>query len=81
MNVAISNTSRETSAAANGPLDSIAKSLFYPMSVDGVYARTPLYEEVVDRLSCLISLHRDPDTEVLRFPPVMSRHQPRSRDI
>jgi seryl-tRNA synthetase len=75
MNVAISNTSRETSAAENGPLDSIAESLFHPMGVDGVYARTPLYEEVINRLSCLISLHRDPDTEILRFPPVMSRHQ------
>jgi len=75
MKRAISNTSRGTSVEANEPLDRIAESLLYPMSVDGVYARTPLYEEVIDRLSCFISRHREPDTEVLRFPPVMSRHQ------
>jgi seryl-tRNA synthetase len=73
--MAISNTSRGTSVEANEPLDWIAEALLYPMSVDGVYARTPLYEEVIDRLSCFISRHREPDTEVLRFPPVMSRHQ------
>ncbi len=44
------------------------------MGVDGVYARTPLYEDLIDRLSSLISRHREPATEVLRFPPVMSRH-------
>jgi len=74
MNVVISNMSRETSAEEKEPLDSIAAALFRPMGVDGVYARTPLYEEVVDRLSSLISRHREPATEILRFPPVMSRH-------
>ena len=32
-----------------------------------------LFEDVVDGLSALISRHREPGTEVLRFPPVMSR--------
>jgi len=40
-----------------------------------IYARTPLYEEVVERLSAFISRHREPLRKVLRFPPVMSRHQ------
>src|SRR5438046_420993 len=45
------------------------------MGVDGIYARTALYEEVIERLSAFISRHREPATEVLRFPPVMSRQQ------
>jgi seryl-tRNA synthetase len=62
------------SAEKNDPLDPLVPALFRPMGVDGVYARTPLYEEVVDRLSSLISRQREPAAEVLRFPPVMSRH-------
>src|SRR6266700_8279807 len=57
------------------PLDAIAPALFRPMGADGVYARTALYEQVVEGLAGLISRHREPDTEVLRFPPVMSRSQ------
>jgi seryl-tRNA synthetase len=47
--------------------------LFRPMGADGVYARTALYEDVVDRLAALITRHREAGTEVFRFPPVMSR--------
>jgi seryl-tRNA synthetase len=32
-----------------------------------------LYEKVVDSLAALITRHREADTEVFRFPPVMSR--------
>src|SRR5216117_3713979 len=71
----IRNTARETSAKSSDPLESLAAALFRPMGVDGIYARTPLYEEVIERLSAFISRHREPATEVLRFPPVMSRHQ------
>ena len=71
----IRNTARETSAKSNDPLESLAAALFRPMGVDGIYARTALYEEVIERLSTFISRHREPATEVLRFPPVMSRHQ------
>jgi seryl-tRNA synthetase len=71
----IRNTARETSAKSNDPLEPLAAALFRPMGVDGIYARTPLYEEVIERLSAFISRHREPATEVLRFPPVMSRHQ------
>jgi seryl-tRNA synthetase len=70
----IARTTRETSADANDPLDSIAAALFRPMNVDGVAARTPLYEAVVVHLSSWISRYREPATEVLRFPPVMSRY-------
>jgi seryl-tRNA synthetase len=57
------------------PLEPIGAALFRPLGVDGVYARTALYEDVVDRLAAFISRERDPRAEVLRFPPVMSRRQ------
>src|SRR5437016_5739702 len=53
----------------------LAEALFRPMGVDGVYARTAAYEDVVEALAQLISREREEGTEVLRFPPVMSRHQ------
>jgi seryl-tRNA synthetase len=56
-------------------LDAIGHALFRPMGADGVYARTALYEHVVEGLSGLISRQREPSTEILRFPPVMSRRQ------
>ena len=49
--------------------------LFHQMGTDGVYARTALYEDVVERLAALITRNREPNTEVMRFPPVMSRAQ------
>ena len=51
------------------------QALFRPMGVDGVYARTGTYEELVTRLASLITSLREPGTEVYRFPPVMSRQQ------
>jgi seryl-tRNA synthetase len=57
------------------PLDHLADVLFHRMGADGVYARTALYEDVVERLAALITRHREPGTEVMRFPPVMSRAQ------
>jgi seryl-tRNA synthetase len=57
------------------PLDHLADALFHKMGADGVYARTALYEDMVERLAALITRHREPDTEVMRFPPVMSRGQ------
>jgi seryl-tRNA synthetase len=56
-------------------IDAMATSLFRPMGIDGVYARTAQYEQVVQGLAGLISSYRDPEAEILRFPPVMSRHQ------
>jgi seryl-tRNA synthetase len=57
------------------PLDHLADALFHRMGADGVYARTALYEGVVERLAALITRHRDDGTELMRFPPVMSRAQ------
>jgi seryl-tRNA synthetase len=56
-------------------LDSIAEALLVPSGIDGVYARTAAFELVINGLTDLISQYREPDTEVLRFPPVMSRRQ------
>jgi seryl-tRNA synthetase len=56
-------------------LDSIAEALLLPTGIDGIYARTAIFEQVVNGLTTLISRYREPDTEVLRFPPVMSRRQ------
>jgi seryl-tRNA synthetase len=57
------------------PLAHIADGLFRSMGVDGVYARTALYAEVVERLETYITRQRDPLAEIMRFPPVMSRKQ------
>lgn len=62
-------------ATASGSFDAIRAALFRPMGVPGVYARTEQYEDVLHRLSALITRLRDPSAEVLRFPPVMSRAQ------
>src|ERR1700761_7070519 len=56
-------------------LDSIAEALLLPTGIAGVYVRTGAFERAVDGLTALISRYREPDTEVLRFPPVMSRRQ------
>ncbi len=66
---------RVRSPAAGEGLDAMATALFRPMGADGVYARTWLYEDVVERLAAFISRQREPGTEILRFPPVMSRSQ------
>lgn len=54
-------------------LDALRAALFGDMGVDGLYARTSLYEGVVEALSSLVSRQRAPEAETLRFPPVMSR--------
>ena len=51
-----------------------AQGLLIPSSVQGVYGRSGLFEDVVARLEDLITATgRTPNTEVMRFPPVMSR--------
>src|SRR4030081_770230 len=57
------------------PLQHIGAALFRPLGVDGVYARTALYEDLVERLAGFISRQRDRRAGVLRFPRVMSREQ------
>src|ERR1700752_775249 len=75
MNVAILNPLPDTASEPADQLDHLAATLFHRMGSDGVYARTALYEDVVERLAALISRHREPNTEVMRFPPVMNRAQ------
>jgi seryl-tRNA synthetase len=53
--------------------ETLLDALFRPMGIDGVYARTGRYESIVEALASLIAKQRDPDAEVLRFPPVVSR--------
>ena len=65
----------EAIAAADDPLAPIASGLFRPLGVDGVYARSALYEGMLERLAAFITRQRDARAEVLRFPPVMSRRQ------
>jgi seryl-tRNA synthetase len=74
MNVAARTTSEIASPSAD-PLDYLADALFHRMGSDGVYARTALYEDMIERLAALITRHREPNTEVIRFPPVMNRAQ------
>jgi len=53
----------------------IFQSLFRPMGVDGVLARTGHYELVIDGLQRLLTRQRPHEAEVYRFPPLMSRRQ------
>jgi seryl-tRNA synthetase len=69
MNVAFKDPQTDRS------LDALAEALLLPSGIDGVYARTAAFEDIVTRLATFISQHREPGTEVLRFPPVMSRRQ------
>jgi seryl-tRNA synthetase len=54
-------------------LASIANSVLQPTSANGVHARTGVFEQVIDGLADVISARREAGTEILRFPPVMSR--------
>jgi seryl-tRNA synthetase len=75
MTIPVLPQSPEIAPQPADPLDHLADTLFHRMGADGVYARTGLYENMVERLAALITRHREPDTEVMRFPPVMSRAQ------
>jgi seryl-tRNA synthetase len=63
------------SRSAEDRIGSIADTLLQPTSAAGVYARTALFERVIEGLSGLITRLREPDAEIFRFPPVMSREQ------
>ena len=62
-------------AASIDPLAGLGSALFESMGVDGVYARNARYVAVLQSLEAYISRLREPGAEILRFPPVMSRHQ------
>lgn len=55
--------------------DASIAEVLQPTSTPGIYARTASFECVADALYALITRYRPPRTEVLRFPPVMSRSQ------
>ncbi len=51
-----------------------AKGLLFDMGVDGLYGRSGVFEDVVERFSALITrFGADANPEVLRFPPGMNR--------
>ena len=56
-------------------LASITNEILRPTAAPGVHARTGLFEAVIEGLATFITRHREAGTEVLRFPPVMSRAQ------
>src|SRR6202046_541279 len=64
-----------SASPSEDPLAHIAPALFVPMGVDGVYARSALYVRICERLEAYITSLREPGTELMRFPPVMSRKQ------
>jgi len=52
----------------------LAKGLLIATGVDGLYGRSEVFEDVVDRVNTLISAWGEgKEVEVLRFPPAMSR--------
>jgi len=53
--------------------EALMERLFVPAGVDGVYGRTGAYESIVEALGAFISKLRDPEAEVVRFPPVVPR--------
>ena len=59
----------------NEQLETVSHTLFRSLGSGGVYARTALFEQVVEGLGSLISRYREPGTEILRFPPVINRAQ------
>ncbi len=61
--------------AMHNHIESIAHAVLRPLGVGGVYARTALFERVIDGLGSLISRHRESATEIFKFPPVISRAQ------
>src|ERR1700737_1159362 len=75
MNVAIRAVAPETILQPVDPLDHLADRLFHKMGTDGVYARTALYEDMVERLAAFITRHREAGTEGRRLRPVMNRGQ------
>jgi seryl-tRNA synthetase len=65
----------KTKVETRDPFEPIERSLLRPMGVDGLFARTEIYERVVESIGSLISRLREPGMEILRFPPIMSRDQ------
>jgi seryl-tRNA synthetase len=73
MTIAVRTMPNQSAAEPSQVEASLGAALFHTMDVEGVYGRTALYEGVIVALSDFITRLREPGTEVLRFPPVMSR--------
>jgi seryl-tRNA synthetase len=67
------NDAATTGLTVETRTETLAETLFRPSGVEGLHARTALFERVVEGLQTLITRHRETGVEVLRFPPVMSR--------
>jgi seryl-tRNA synthetase len=55
------------------PLHQTARALFQSTGIDGVRARTQLFEKAIEGLTAFISRYREAQMEILRFPPVTNR--------
>jgi seryl-tRNA synthetase len=62
-----------TKQVATDRLEAITSSVLQPTAANGVQGRTGPFEEVIAGMTAMITAQREPGTEVLRFPPVMSR--------
>src|SRR5436309_23661 len=54
-------------------LEAITSTVLQPTAANGVQGRTGVFEDVIAGLTAVITRNRPEGTEVLRFPPVMSR--------
>jgi seryl-tRNA synthetase len=68
-------SSKLMSETAKDRLHSMTHALFLQSGHGGVNAGTGLFEQAIDGLTVFINRLREPDSEVLRFPPIMSRGQ------
>src|ERR1700751_4219185 len=75
MNAPLRTESPTLAPQLTDPLDHLADKLFHRMGTDGVYARTALYEDVVERLAALITRHPEAGPGGRCFSPVMNRAQ------
>src|SRR4051794_4969921 len=76
---AISSTDFGVTGRAMGPehvylQELIDRGLLIPMGVDGVYGRSAVFEDVLDRFGDLVTpWGHENGAEAIRFPPVMNR--------
>ena len=75
MNVAVLTAPSEPAPPPADPLDHLADVLFHKMGSPGVYGRTALYEDVVERLAALITRHREAGH---RGDALSAGHEPRA---
>jgi seryl-tRNA synthetase len=59
--------------SVRNPAQMTMNDLFQSSGIDGVRARTELYEKVVEGLGHYVTKVREPNAEILRFPPVTNR--------